>query len=317
MIVSGMVFAALAGGLAFIFLVAATLLQNRLRAQDANAYRLGLGVGAASALAALSLGLVFALDRGMLTVALALAALGASFVDRRLDVPALRWGVAALGLIVAARLALDPRIVGADLGTVPIFNWLLWGYGVPALAFAFAARFMRPAGTDIPVHVAQGLAILFAAFLVFFEIRHALHHGDPFAPGSSLIEQGLLATASFAYAIAMTRLEAGNTNPVLKAASYGFGLISFAIVLFGLLFVANPLFDSADLEGGAILNGLVLGYALPALLAYVLARAAHGVRPACMRSARRSACMSWSSSSSIWNCAGCSKDPSCRCSNRY
>ena len=24
---------------------------------------------------------------------------------------------------------------GTDLGTTPVFNWLLWGYGVPAAAF--------------------------------------------------------------------------------------------------------------------------------------------------------------------------------------
>jgi uncharacterized membrane protein len=279
MTTGGMVFAALAGGLAFLFLVAAVLLQNRLRARDAATFHLGLGAFAAAALAALSLGLVFALDRGMLTVALALAALGASFVDRRLDVPALRWGVAALGLIIAVRLAIDPRIVGADLGTTPIFNWLLWGYGVPALAFALAAQLMRLRTADVPAHISQALAILFSTFLVFFEIRHAIHGGDPFAPGSTLIEQGLLATASFAYAIAMTRLDAAGSNPVLRAASLGFGLTSFALVLLGLLFFANSLFDRTELEGGPILNSLILGYALPALLAYFLARAAQGVRP--------------------------------------
>jgi uncharacterized membrane protein len=121
--------------------------------------------------------------------------------------------------------------------------------------------------------------LLFSAFLIFFEIRHAIHGGDPFAPGSNLIEQGLLATASLAYAIAATRLKAARSDPILRAASLGFGIISFAFILLGLLFVANPLFDSVELEGGPILNSLVLGYALPALLAYFLARAAQGVRP--------------------------------------
>ncbi|MGO9005339.1 MAG: DUF2339 domain-containing protein [Beijerinckiaceae bacterium] len=275
----GMVFAALAAALAFLFLIAATVLQNRLKAREEPVFHLGLGAFAAASLAALSFGLVFALDRGMLTVAFALAALGTSFVDRRLDIPALRWGVAALGVTVAVRLAIDPRVVGADLGTTPIFNWLLWGYGVPALAFAIAAEFMRPRGEDPPVHIAQGLAILFAAFLVFFEIRHAVHGGDPFARGSSLVEQGLLATASFGYAILTTRLDALRTNPVLRAASLGFGLLSFGVTLFGLLMAANPLFAKTPLEGGALLNDLALAYLLPAALAYLLARFARGIRP--------------------------------------
>ncbi|MGP0059444.1 MAG: DUF2339 domain-containing protein [Beijerinckiaceae bacterium] len=274
-----MLFAAIAAALAFVFSFAATVLHNRLQARNEPAFHLGLGAFAAAALAALSFGLVFALDRGMLTVAFALAALGASFVDHRLNIPALRWGVAGLGAIVAARLAIDPRVVGADLGTVPIFNWLLWGYGVPALAFAIAAELMRPRGEDQPVHVAQGLAILFAAFLVFFEIRHAVHGGDPFAPGSSLVEQGLLATAAFGYAILTTRLDALRTNPVLRAASLGFGVISFGLTLFGLLMAANPLFTDTPLEGGPLLNELALAYLLPAALAYLLARFARGVRP--------------------------------------
>jgi hypothetical protein len=37
-----------------------------------------------------ALGIVFVLDRGMLTVALALAAFGAAIVESRLSIPALR-----------------------------------------------------------------------------------------------------------------------------------------------------------------------------------------------------------------------------------
>jgi uncharacterized membrane protein len=277
--VGGMVFAALAAALALLFLIAASVLLNRLRERSAAAYHLGLGAFAAAALAALAFGLVFALDRGVLTVAFALAALGASYVDRRLDIPTLRWGVAILGGVVVVRLAMDPRIVGADLGTTPIFNWLLWGYGVPALAFAGAAEFMRVRREDFAVHIAQGLAILFAAFLVFFEIRHAINGGDPFAPGSSLIEQGLLATAGFGYAILLTRLDALRSNPVLRAASLGFGVVSFGVTFFGLLIAANPLFDGTPVEGGALLNDLTLAYLLPAALAYLLARLARGIRP--------------------------------------
>ena len=50
-----------------------------------------------------------------------------------------------------ARVGYEPRIVGADLGTTPIFNWLLYGYGVPAAVvlgrrLAVAAARRRSAG---------------------------------------------------------------------------------------------------------------------------------------------------------------------------
>ncbi len=271
--------AASAAGVSFIALFTANLFRNRVAADDSPALRLALGAFAAMTLSALALGFVFQLDRGTLTIALALSALGAAFVDRRLDIPSLRWCVLGLGLIVAVRLALDPRIVGSDLGTTPIFNWLLAGYGIPAAAFALSARWMRMRGEDLPVQVAQGLAILLAVFLVFFETRHALNGGDPFAPTFGFIEQGLFATESFAFAIFLTKLDATRSNIILRAASLGFGVLSFTLSVIGLIIIENPLMSSISIEGGAFFNTLWLAYLLPAVLALILNRVAQGVRP--------------------------------------
>lgn len=271
--------AATAGVVSFIALFAATLFRNRTTVDNSPALRLALGAFAATALSALTLGLIFQLERGTLTIALALSALGAAFVDRRLDIPSLRWCVLGLGLIVAARLALDPQIVGTDLGTTPIFNWLLAGYGIPAAAFALSARWMRARSEDPPVHVAQGLAILLAVFLVFFETRHALNGGDPFAPTFGFLEQGLFATESFAFAIFLTKLDAARSNIILRGASLGFGVLSFALSLIGLIIIENPLMSSISIEGGTFFNTLWLAYLLPAVLALILNHVARGVRP--------------------------------------
>ena len=185
-------------------------------------------------IAAAAFALVFALDGGMLTVAFALAAVGTAFVAVRLDLAALRWCVAALGILVGARLAWDPRIVGGALSTTPIFNWLLFGYGIPALSFVVAGRVMRTRGDDTPVRVADALGLLFAAFLVFFEIRHAMNGGDPFAPGSGLVEQGLLAVASFGFGIVLTRLDASRSNVVFRIASLAAGAIGMGLAVIGL-----------------------------------------------------------------------------------
>ncbi|MCB1546164.1 MAG: hypothetical protein KDJ30_18345, partial [Rhodoblastus sp.] len=74
---------------------------------------------------ALALGFVFVFDKGVLTVALSVAALAAAYVATRLDLAALRYAVAAMGFVVLGRLAWEPRIVGEALGTTPILNWLL------------------------------------------------------------------------------------------------------------------------------------------------------------------------------------------------
>ncbi len=278
---SNFLFASLAAALAVAFTVAAHLFRERLAGERMPALDLGLGASASAAIAALALGCVMALDGGRLTVALAIAALGAAWVSIRLDIAALRWCVAGLGVAVAARLAWEPRIVGASLGDTPVFNWLLVGYGVPALAFGYAARLMRSANgiEDIPVKVGQALAILFSAFLVFFEIRHFINAGDPYGPTSRLIEQGLFAVSAFGFAIVMTRLDGSRTNPVFHFASLAFGIVSFVLTILGLGVFANPLFTGDHIEGGAVFNSLMIAYLLPGVLALALSRVAVNVRP--------------------------------------
>src|SRR5262249_5088208 len=77
-----------------------------------------------------------ALEKGWLTVALALMVAGIAWAADKRPLPALRMLAAAVAVLVMARITWEPRIVGPDVGTTPIFNWLLYGYGIPAAAFA-------------------------------------------------------------------------------------------------------------------------------------------------------------------------------------
>src|SRR5204863_442271 len=83
----------------------------------------------------LALLLTFALEKGWLTIALALMSLGTAWISMQRPIPFLRSLSAVLAGIVVLRIAYEPRIVGNAVGTTPIFNWLLWGYGIPALSF--------------------------------------------------------------------------------------------------------------------------------------------------------------------------------------
>ena len=80
---------------------------------------------ATGTLAALALAFTFALDKGWLTIALALMSLGTAWISLQRPVPFLRWLAAILAVIVVARIGYEPRIAGNDVGTTPIFNWLL------------------------------------------------------------------------------------------------------------------------------------------------------------------------------------------------
>jgi uncharacterized membrane protein len=252
----------------------------RQRDADGSNDRLALGVMASATFAALALGLTFTLDRGMLTVALSLSALGAAFVESRLGVPALRQAVAAMGFVIAARLAWDPRIVDTELGTTPIFNWLLFGYGAPALSFALAARLLaRNGGQDRATQIAEALAIVFSALLVFFQIRHALHGGELFVDDTSLVENGLYAVSAMGFSLVLSRLDLGRRSPVLYFFSLGFGVASALIACLSLALWSNPFFNQRPVIGGRWLNSLLLGYALPAVSAAGLAKLCRSTRP--------------------------------------
>ena len=111
------------------------------------------------------------LERGYLTVAFALAALGAAYVSTLRDIPMLRHAVTALGAIVLARIAIDPRIMGAEVGRMPVLNWLLVGYGVPAVAFGLSGRLLRLRADDISSRLADALAVAFTMLLATFQIE--------------------------------------------------------------------------------------------------------------------------------------------------
>jgi uncharacterized membrane protein len=271
-------FALVAGALGLAFSAAAGQLRRR-DIDGLDGVRLATGATAAGAVAALALGLTFALDKGMLTVAFALSALGTAWVAERSGLPILRSVVGALGLIVAARLAYDPTIVGGDPGRTPILNWLLWGYGVPAACFLAAARLLERSGRDRVVRFVESLGLAFAAFFVTFEIRHALQGGDPFAETSSHLEMGLLATAGLVFSLVMVRSDAAKPDPVYKTASLIFGLLGLLVAGFGLALAQNPLLTGEPILGGAIFNSLIPAYLLPALVAAALALVARRTRP--------------------------------------
>ena len=170
--------------------------------------------------------------------------------------------------------------MGADVGTWPIFNWLLVGYGVPALAFLAAGRILKTERDDLAVRLCDALGVLLAGLLVFFQIRHALNGGDPLANTSGHVEQGLFALMSLGFAYVLIRLDLARANPVFHFASLAFGVLSAVFVVLGLGVVENPLLSSDRILGVPVFSSLLLAYLLPGLAAVLLARIARGVRPA-------------------------------------
>jgi uncharacterized membrane protein len=234
---------------------------------------------ATGTLAALALALTFALEKGWLTIALALMSAATAWISLKRPIPFLRWLAAILAGIVVLRIGYEPRIVGDAVGTTILFNWLLWGYGVPALSFWAASIWMRRRGDDAPLRMVESAAILFTVLLAFLEIRHGVNGGDVYLDTAFLTEVALQVCVALAMAIGLERLRVRTRSIVHNIAALLLTLFAGLASLVGLMVLENPALWRIDV-GGAVFNLLLLGYALPAVLALLLSYAVAGRRPA-------------------------------------
>jgi uncharacterized membrane protein len=238
---------------------------------------ISIALFATGTLAALALALTFALEKGWLTIALALMSMGTAWISMQRPIPFLRTLAAILAGLVVLRIGYEPRIVGDAVGTTPIFNWLLWGYGIPALSFWTGSYFLRRRGDDAALRTVESAAILFTVLLAFLEIRHAVNGGDIYRDTAGLTETALQVCVALAMAIGLERLRIRSGSIVHNFSAVVLTVFAGLASLFGLLFLDNPAVWPIDV-GGAFINLILLGYALPSLLMLLLSYAMAGRR---------------------------------------
>jgi uncharacterized membrane protein len=249
---------------------------------DKRAIRPGLAAAGAlfatGAVAALALALTMALEKGWLTVALALMVAGIAWVADKRPLPALRMLAAAVAVRVMARIAWEPRIVGPDVGTTPIFNWLLYGYGISAAAFAVGGHLLRRRADDGPARTIDSGAIVLTVLLAFSEIRHFIYRGDIYRNSTGLAELALQVSVGLAMTIGLERLRLHTRSLVHDVGALVVAALTLMAIVLGLAVSKNPLLTGEPV-GGSFVNLILLGYGLPAVLAAALALQTRGVRP--------------------------------------
>ncbi len=268
-------FAGLALLLAAIYALATETLVQRERRPGLMAAGAMFATGT---LAALALALTFALEKGWLTIALSLMAPGAAWIAEKRPLPWLRWLAAIMAAIVVARIADEPRIVGSDLGTTPIFNWLLYGYGIPALSFWVAGWLLRRRADDLPARMVDAGAILFTVLLVVLEIRHYITGGDIYRPVSDLTEAAIDVNAGLALTIGLERVRGRTGSIVHNVGALLLAGLTLLAIVFELAAVASSDFARTPVRS-LFFNSILLGYGLPAVLAITLALIARTTRP--------------------------------------
>ena len=268
-------FAGAAVALAGLFAVATEALSRRSGEPSSEA---ASAIFATGSIASLALALSLGLEKGWLTVALALMVPGIAWVAEQRPLPALRWLAAAVTFGVLGRIAWDPHIVGDKVGTTPVFNWLLYGYGIPAASFWLAGSLLRRRTDDTPSRIVDAAAILFTVLLIVMEANHYITGGDPNVSGNALAETALDVSLLLAVIIGLERLRLVSGSVVHDWGARLLAALVLAVIMFSLGIADNPWLTGEDV-GGPFINWILLGYGLPAMLTGVLARITRTSRP--------------------------------------
>jgi uncharacterized membrane protein len=239
------------------------------------------GAHAAGAVAALALGCGIMLADHWLTIAISLFLPALAWVEARADLPPLRRVALAVAAVVLVRLLLNHYVAEYALGVAPVFNGLLAAYGIPAAAFALAARMFRQRGDDLTVAVLEAGSAAFATVLVALEVRHFATGGQPFVAGTSFLEAALQVASMAVLASVTMRIATRLRRPVLQ---WGWR-VQGALALGGgmLLLVANPGLTGDAVGQWPLLDWLLPAYVVPGALALVAVRHEATATPAWLR----------------------------------
>ncbi|MBW9066026.1 DUF2339 domain-containing protein [Rhizobium herbae] len=222
-----------------------------------------------------------ALTDGLATTIL-IAVLGAAYVaaTRLRTWPALPWMMVGAAIVVLARIAWEPTIVGAqDLGTTPVFNALLAGYGIPALLLVLSAFELRNWPDLRARNLLQALASLFALLTVAILVRHAMNGGVLDSSVPTLGEQSIYTLLAIGASGILMTLDVKSPSHVFRYGSMAVGVLSMLSILGAHLLGLNPYFSGELLGPVPFFDLLLIGYLLPGLGYAGLAWYARGKRP--------------------------------------
>ncbi|RUT98366.1 DUF2339 domain-containing protein, partial [Mesorhizobium sp. USDA-HM6] len=221
-----------------------------------------------------------AFGSGWTTVLLGAAAVVPALATRWRSYPALGWSAVGAAAAVLCRVTFDPTIVGAAaLSKTPVFNWLLLGYGVPALAFGFAAWQLARTTNGRPRLAMEAASALFALLTVAMLVRHAMHGGVIDTGPVTLAEQAIYTLIALGAGAILVAIDLRSPSSVLRYGSMSAGVVSAGLIVIQHFVMLNPLVTDESTGTIAFFNLLFLAYLLPAVAAGALALYVRDKRP--------------------------------------
>lgn len=244
-------------------LVAATTPLARQRGARVDA-DLALAALAAGAVGAMTLGATMILRDAWLTVALAAQVPVLAWLERHFTLRELRRVAFLVAVVVLARLALNPLVL-----EYKGIAWIFYGYGLPALGFLAAARWMRQApddkADDLTVMVLEAGALIFTTLLASLAI-HRWMVADLTDRPSSLVEASLHTLSWLGLALLLTVDRRWSLRPVARWGRRLLLALAAGMALIVHLGGFNPLWSGESVGDWLLVNRLLLAYGAPAAL---------------------------------------------------
>ena len=131
-----------------------------------------------------------------------------------------------------------------DIGTTPIFNWLLYGYGIPAAAFWLGGYLLRRRADDVPTRMIESGAILLTVLVVSLQIRHFIH-ADIYRASASLTELALQVCVGLAMMIGLEHVRRRTGSVVHDFGALIIAALTLAAIVLGLVLGAESAADRA------------------------------------------------------------------------
>jgi uncharacterized membrane protein len=274
------------GILAFILCVVSILvllhILNRFQEGEGMKQRL-LTVFTLTATAFLSTSLAIEVDKEFFTIALSAEILVISWMNGYVQIKALRFIAAGLGVLFGILMIPDilsqvsdgltwklgynqyhahsSKVLQSKIPTIP---WSLLHLGLSAVLFGISSLFLRKEKDDAVVRGFEGATVVLITILTYYVSRHAFHiNEDLLKAPSTFVERGVLTNIFLFYAFVCLWVGQRFNREALAFSALGLiGLALFRILFFDLL-TYNPLWSHQSVGDLPLFNGLLLPYALP------------------------------------------------------
>jgi uncharacterized membrane protein len=208
------------------------------------------------------------LEKDWVAVAWALELPVIAFVAGRLDIPWLRKSVWVGGALVLAALWFS----GFPAGERLIFNWLLYGIGIPCAGFIATAQILKRKADDQLVLALELGGSALGALLVGMEIDHFFHHIGISDGGADFLKVGCIAIAFAVLGAALLYRQRLRPRRATLWAGLAFTALALLALVLGAFIVFNPLFSDIHVGSTPIFNRLLLVYGVPTVLLFWSAR---------------------------------------------